>query len=110
MNNPSHTAHQSSLERKAERLRVCSCVSVMQITSDMKIRNDGTGDRPVIRKTVPFRFPSPSDVRKYGMSKSTAMFTQIVHFNFPPVKEIRPFQMKILEFYSNCLTGDKLGL
>lgn len=44
------------------------------------------------------------------MSKSTAMFTQIVHFNFPPVKEILPFEMKILEFYSNCLTGDKLGL
>ncbi len=44
------------------------------------------------------------------MSKSTAMFTQIVHFNFPPVKEIRPFEMKILEFYSNCLTGDKFGL
>lgn len=44
------------------------------------------------------------------MSKSTAMFTQIVHFNFPPVKEIRPFEIKILEFYSNCLTGDEFGL
>ncbi len=44
------------------------------------------------------------------MSKSTAMFTQIVHFNFSPVKEIRPFEIKILEFYSNCLTGDEIGL
>lgn len=44
------------------------------------------------------------------MSKSTAMFTQIVHFNSPPVKEIRPFEIKILEFYSNCLTGDEIGL
>lgn len=44
------------------------------------------------------------------MSKSTAMFTQIVHFNFPPVKEIRLFEIKILEFYSNCFTGDEIGL
>ena len=44
------------------------------------------------------------------MGKDTAMFTQIVHFNFLPVKDLSPFEIKILEFNSNCLTGKKIGL